>query len=343
MRNESLSKKDFYGAKRKYIDLYVFTTLMKDLTLKLKRLLEKSVRNNLADGILFSGGLDTGILAYIGSKYKHLKAFTVAVNNKASDIKYSTGLAKRMGLKHHVYYSSMDELLQTMPELINILRTFDPMELRNSIIIYLALKLAKSKGTDSIMTGDGADELFAGYSYLWDKNDDELRAYTEHLVKVMHFSSMELGKRLGIRVKAPYLDPVIIEFALSIGRTLKVNTKNGKTYGKWILRKTFENFLPQEIVWRDKTAIEFGSGATKIGTFVRAKILRKEFNEKKERYEEMDGVKLRNREQLWYYEIYREVVGVPHPTSAGKNCPFCNSTLPAEISRYCRVCGAYPI
>lgn len=316
---------------------------MKDLTIKLKRWLEKSVRNNLTDGILFSGGLDTGILAYIGSKHKHLKAFTVAVNNKASDIKYSTGLAKSLGLEHHIYYSSIDELLQTMPELIKILRTFDPMELRNSIIIYLALKLAKSKGINSIMTGDGADELFAGYSYLWDKNDDELQLYMEHLVKVMHFSSMEVGKRLGIRVEAPYLDPIIIEFALSIGRTLKVNTKNSKTYGKWILRKTFENFLPQEIVWRDKTAIEFGSGATKIGAVVRAKILREEFNEKKEKYEEMDGVKLRDREQLWYYEIYREVVGVPHPTSVGKNCPFCNSTLPAEISRYCRVCGAYPI
>ncbi|MDI6887785.1 MAG: asparagine synthase-related protein [Candidatus Thermoplasmatota archaeon] len=324
--------------------LQIIYSDVRDLTTKLKTLLEGSVRNNLADGILLSGGLDTSILAYLGSKHKHLKAFTIAINPKAPDIKYSTKIAKKLKLKHHVYYGSIDRLLQTMPELIKILKTFDPMELRNSVVVYLALKLARANHIKSVMTGDGADELFAGYSYMFDKSEKELHNYTSGLSKVMHFSSVELGRRLGVEIKTPYLDSNIVSFALELARKFKIQARKGKIYGKFILRKAFENALPKEIIWRVKTPIEVGSGSTQITKVIESKICDGEFRERKEKYNQQDKVKIRDKEQLYYYEIYRSVVGIPYPTNPkSKKCPFCNSTITYESSKYCKVCGAYPI
>ncbi len=316
---------------------------MEELTAELETLLESAVRNNLAGGILLSGGLDTSILAYIGSKHNHLKAFTVGVRN-AVDIRYSKIVAKKLGLEHYLHHTDESELLQTMPELIKILRTFDPMELRNSIVIYLALKLAKSKGVNSVMTGDGTDELFAGYSYMFDKSEKELHDYTMHLSKVMHFSSIDIGKRVGIKITTPYLDSDMVSFALKLARKFKIQNKKGKIYGKFILRKAFEKALPKEIIWRVKTPIEFGSGSTELTKVIGSKISDKEFRERKEKYDQTDKVKIRDKEQLYYYKIYRSVVGVPRQTNPkSKKCPFCNSTPTPKISKYCKVCGAYPI
>jgi len=98
-----------------------------------------------------------------------------------------------------------------------------------------------------------------------------------------------------------------------------------------------------EIVWRVKIPIEQGSGTSVLPSVFDRKIADIEFREKRSKYLEEDKVVIRSKEQLFYYEIYRAVVGVPRPTdSNGKLCPLCNSNV-ARNSAYCRTCGAYPI
>jgi len=311
---------------------------------KLRLLLEEAVKRNLSEGVLLSGGLDTSALVALASKYTPLKAFTVAFDGaSAPDINYAKLVADHFGLKHSVQTFGEDDLYKAIPLVVKKLESFDPMEIRNSLTIFIGLKAAREKGVSSIMTGDGCDELFAGYSFLFGLEKEKLHFELQRLWKVMRFSSVDLAYLLGMEVKLPYLDSEFKEFAMEIDPELKVQVERGQTWGKWIIRKAFENILPEEIVWRAKTPIEVGSGTATLTTIFNSIISDVYFREKMEKYLDEDKVTIRDKEQLFYYEVYRRTVGVPHPKDiAGKICPYCNSTLPL-ISSYCRTCGAYPI
>ena len=311
---------------------------------KLRILLEKAVENNPAEGILLSGGLDTSILAVIASKFISLKSVTVAFqNSSAPDVEYAVLMASKLGLKHIIHVFNEDELYDAIAMVVKTMKSFDPMEIRNSVTIYVGLRVAKENGVSTIMTGDGSDELLAGYSFLFGLEREKLDLELKKMWNVMAFSSLPLAKTLGMEAKLPYLDQDFKDFAMKLDSQYKIQTENGTTYGKWILRKAFEENLPREVVWRVKTPIEYGSGTTNLPNLFNRKILDTEFDEKRRRYLAQDRVTIRDKEQLFYYEVYRSLIGVPYQTSIkGKMCPQCNSNI-AENATYCRTCGAYPL
>jgi asparagine synthase (glutamine-hydrolysing) len=310
---------------------------------KLRGLIEEAVKKNLAEGILLSGGLDTSILAFISSKFTLLKAFTVALKGApAPDIRYASLVAKELGIKHFIHFISEDELYDSIHTVIKTMRSFDPMEVRNSAAIYAALKTAKEEGVKTVMTGDGCDELFAGYSFLFNLEGERLKSELERMWRAMSFSSIPLAKALGLEAKLPYLDTNLKNFAFNLDPSYKIRKERGETWGKWILRKAFEGILPDEVVWRVKTPIEHGSGTTTLQALFEQRVSDEEFQEKRRRYFEKDGVTIRSKEQLFYYEIYRSTVGAPHRAKARRVCPYCNSSVEEWVT-YCRTCGAYPI
>lgn len=288
--------------------------------------------------------MDTSVLAAVASRFASLKAFTVALQGaQAPDVKYAALVADRLGLEHFVHYFDYEELYDSVHAVIKIMGSFDPMEIRNSAAIYIGLKFAKEKGISSIMTGDGGDELFVGYSFLLALEEGRLKSELQKLWSVMSFSSIPLGKSLGIEVKLPYLDQTIKSFAMKLDLGYKVRRENETKWGKWILRKAFEGILPKEIVWREKAPIEQGSGTAMLPSILENEISNEEFEEKKSSYLIRDKVNVRSKEQLFYYEIYKSIFGAPHPIyPEGKLCPYCNSNVD-ERSAYCRTCGAYPI
>ncbi len=314
------------------------------IILELQTLLEKAVKKNLAQGILLSGGLDTSILAVIASKFVSPKAFTVALQGApAPDVKYATLMANRLKLKHVVHYFGEDELYEGVKKVVKTRKSFDPMEIRNSAAVYVGLKMAKEHGVNTVMTGDGCDELFAGYSFFFNLEKERLDLELRKTWSVMSFSSVPLAKAIGVEARLPFLDVDFKAFAMELDSQYRVWSEKGQLVGKWIIRKAYESFLPKEIVWRTKVPIEQGSGTTTLPSRFSQKIGDAEFNEKKSKYLDEDKVTIRDKEQLFYYEIYRSTLGVPHPTNPeGRRCPQCNSNL-AEKSTFCRTCGAYPI
>jgi len=317
-----------------------------EVAAELRALLEKSVKKNLTEDMLFSGGIDTSILATIVSKYVRIRGFTCAFKQaNALDLKYAKLMAKQLNLEHYINPFDEDEIFEVIPDVVKVLGSFDPMEVRNSITITIGLRFAKSYGSTKLITGDGADELFAGYHmyYRHIGNKEKLGAMLKKMWSIMAFSSVPLGKSMGIEVRAPFLDPDVKEFAMNMDPRYNVQEERGELWGKWILRKAYEDVLPPEVRWRDKNPIEVGSGTTILPRFMAKKIPDSEFEAKKRKYLETDKVTIRDKEQLVYYEAYREVVGVPHPKDPdARTCPQCNSNVPENAS-VCKTCGAYPI
>ena len=319
---------------------------LRDICLKTRSLFEEAVKRNLAEGILMSGGVDTSVVAAVASKLIPLKAFTVALQGApAPDMQYAMLMGSFLKLKHHIYFFDESQVFETIPTVVKALRTFDPMEISGGVGIFIGLKLAKNNGLDAIMTGDGGDELFAGYPWLFDLEKEELDSELLKMWGNMTFSSVPIGKAAGVEVKIPFLDPEFKSFAMKLDSKYKVRAEAGQKKGKWILRKTFEDILPKEVAWRDKVFGSIGMGMYQsLPEMLDSKISNREFEEKKKKYLNEDKVTIQDKERLFYYEVYRSVFGIPRPTDPeGKMCPYCNSSVSPASSTYCRTCGAYPI
>jgi len=297
-----------------------------DVCEQLRGKLEEAVERGRADGILLSGGLDTSILAFVA---RPSTGFTVALKDSlASDLSYSEKISELLGIKHMKMEFTAEEALATLPEVIKILKTFD-LALPNDLSIYFALKLARESGISSIMAGDGADELFAGYSYMAELYPEDLERYIRKLSQNWHFSAGYLGKALDVEVRQPFLDGDFVRFALEISPTLKV--KDG--VGKYILRKSFEDLIPAEIVWRRKEPIEYGSGSTKLHEIINSMVTDGEFQSARE---EVD-IKFINKEHFFYWRIYNEVEGdIPRAKDNEIKCPCCGAAMGTY---HCPTCG----
>lgn len=316
------------------------------LLLETRKIIGEVVQKNLAEVLLFSGGIDTSIIAFEASRHRRITAITVAFEEGAAeDLDYAKKMASFLGINHEIHIFNADEMLDTVNEVIAILKVFDPMEVRNSIPVYIGLKRAKNMGLNGVMTGDGLDELFLGYPWLFHLPEEELNRRLAKMWEEMQFSSIPLGKAMGINVKTPFLDTQFIEFAKKIDVKLKLNVKNGKKYGKWLIRKAYEGLIPDEIIWRPKAPLEIGTGTTVLPKYFEKRIEDSYFEAKRRIYMEEDAVKLSTKEQLFYYEIFRKLHGRPcevYHVKAGKQCPNCKAFLGIETT-FCRVCGAYPI
>lgn len=313
---------------------------------KVRLLVNKVVQRNMAEGILFSAGTDTSIIAYEAVKFNpDIKALTVSFKEgKPKDTQYVTRMVSFLNLNHEFHVFDSKDALSTAGKVIEILKTFDPMEIRNSIPAFIGLTVAKEKGIKSVLTGDALDELF-GYPWQFHLSETELAQALSEMWKEMIFSSIPMGQSIGVTVKAPYLDPLFMDYAKKLPIKLKVNIKNGVKYGKFILRKAYENLIPNEVIWRSKVPLEQGTGTWVLPEYFEEKVANEYFEEKKKLYLEKDDVILTSKEQLVYYELFRKCFGKPsevYNDESGKMCPNCKGYVKTNIG-FCRICGSYPI
>lgn len=317
--------------------------LQQDFFSNLTTYISNAVNLCRSDCIALSGGLDSSILAYYLRKKKTKAIVIITKDFPASDLVHSQLIAKQFGLKLDVKRVTVEDLLNAIEETIKILKNFNHIEIRNSIVMYLTIKAAKENGCAAIITGDGGDELFAGYNFFLRKQNAELQKELERIWKIMHFPTQKIGLSLGIDIESPFLNEKVVEYAKSIPAELKVREENGKKYGKWILRKAFEKMLPQSIVWRDKSPMQDGSGTNNMTYFFENMIKDSVFESKAKLYLEKEKVRLRTKESMYYYELYRKYYSPPFIFSQSKSrCPDCQGDVESD-SHFCRMCGSFPI
>jgi asparagine synthase (glutamine-hydrolysing) len=309
-----------------------------------REVIKDSVYRNLGDSILLSGGLDTSIIAHVAAKQTRPKCFTVLFSLAgAPDVYYARLIARRLGLDLEVLELTPDLLAVRLTDVIRVLKTFDPMEVRNSVTVYHGLMAARDQGFSKVMTGDAADELFAGYSFSFNLPPAELLKRLRDLWNVMNFSSRPMANDLGISAALPYLDESVVMFAKTLKPSQLVGLRNKKKYGKLILRVAFEESIGKRSAWRVKTPVEFGSGTTVLPQYYASRTSDDMFGRSVKEAASRDGVKIRDKEHLEYYRLFRTIYPAPSEMAATDNrCPCCRADV-RQDSTFCVTCGAYPI
>jgi len=224
----------------------------------------KRLRSDVPLGAFLSGGLDSSIIAALArQKLDELHTFAVGLEGSA-DLLAARRVAEHLDTTHHEHVITRDEVRQDLPEILFHLESFDRDLVRSAIPCWYVSRLA-SKQVKVVLTGEGADELFAGYTYY--RKYDDPRALDQELlrsIRSMHNINLQRVDRMtmahGIEGRVPFLDTAMIEVAMSMPADVKLKRIGDKQVEKWILRKAFEDLLPDEIVWRDKVQFDEGSG-----------------------------------------------------------------------------------
>jgi len=293
----------------------------------LRKGLEAAVHRQLMSdvpyGVLLSGGLDSSVIAAVtklfASKriesndqesawYPQLHSFAVGLKG-SPDLIAAKKAADHIGTVHHEINFSIQEGLDAIRDVIYHLETYDVTTIRASTPMYLLARVIKSMGIKMVLSGEGSDELFGGYLYFHKApNAEKFHEETVRKMSKLHlYDCLRANKSLaawGIEGRVPFLDKDFIDVAMRLNPTDKM-IKNGRME-KWILRKAFEDYLPESIVWRQKEQFSDGVGYSWIDTLkeqAEAKVSDLELAEAEKQFPINPP---RNKEEYLYRSIFTE-------------------------------------
>lgn len=277
---------------------------------KLRELLIQAVRRRLPDdrniGIFLSGGLDSSIVAAVTTRLRgSVKTFTAGYEG-SPDLRHARVTADYLGTDHTDYRYAREEMLRVLPRVIYHLESFDWSLVRSAVANYLVARLAREHGVDTILVGEGADELFGGYHYLKDKAPAKQVRELENLLRAGHNIGFQRVDRMttafSLDCTMPFMDQDLVRFATALPIEWKIHGPDNLE--KWILRRSFSDRLPDQIIRRRKDEFSQGAGsAAVIEALAEQKISDAAFAREREPF---PGRFLRSKEELYYYRIFRE-------------------------------------
>ena len=249
--------------------------------------LEQAVRRQLMSdvpyGVLLSGGLDSSITSAVAKKYSEMRiesndkqpawwpqlhSFSVGLEG-SPDLAAAKLVADHIGTIHHEIIFTIQEGLDAIKDVVYNLETYDITTVRASTPMYLMARVIKSMGIKMVLSGEGADEIFGGYLYFHKApSPREFHEETVRKLDKLHmYDCLRANKSLaawGIEGRVPFLDKEFMDVAMSLNPKDKMI--KGERIEKWILRKAFEDYLPESIVWRQKEQFSDGVGYNWIDT-----------------------------------------------------------------------------
>jgi asparagine synthase (glutamine-hydrolysing) len=241
----------------------------------LKDLIVDSVKKRTHDlekvGVLFSGGIDSSLLAQICVDLGvETELFSVG-SEGSPDVKFAQMMADDMGLRLHIKWVDVDLVRKCTPLVLNAIEEWNLMKLGVGMTAYLAAELAHEIGLRVILSGQGADELFAGYhrylGFYQEKGEDAQEDLWEDVMNLYQVN-LERDDAVtmahGVEMRVPYLDLPIISMAMNIPMSYKIKDNNDRLR-KCILREVAaEVGVNSEVLMRPKKAAQYGSGIHKI-------------------------------------------------------------------------------
>jgi len=258
----------------------------------LRKALEDAVHRQLMSdvpyGVLLSGGLDSSITSAIAKIYAdkriesgdteaawwpRLHSFAIGLEG-SPDLDAARKVAKHLDTVHHEIIFTIQEGLDAISDVIYHLETYDVTTIRASTPMYLMARAIKAMGIKMVLSGEGSDEIFGGYLYFHKAPDaKEFHEETVRKLSKLHlYDNLRANKSLaawGIEGRVPFLDKEFLDVAMRINPKDKmvVYGKDPKrAMEKWILRKAFEDILPESVAWRQKEQFSDGVGYSWIDT-----------------------------------------------------------------------------
>lgn len=294
---------------------------------ELKEALEAAVKRQLMSdvpyGVLLSGGLDSSITSAVAKKfaqkriesgdqqdawYPQLHSFAVGLEG-SPDLAAAKKVADHIGTIHHEIKFTIQEGLDAIRDVIYNIETYDVTTIRASTPMYLMARVIKSMGIKMVLSGEGSDELFGGYLYFHKAlNAKEFHEETVRKLSKLHmYDCLRANKSLaawGIEGRVPFLDKEFMDVAMRINPQDKMI--NGERMEKWVLRKAFEEMLPESVAWRQKEQFSDGVGYSWIDTL--KEVVAKEVSD-----EQLANAKFRfpiqtptSKEEYYYRSIFTE-------------------------------------
>ncbi|MGV4415403.1 asparagine synthase B [Chryseobacterium sp. T1] len=249
----------------------------------LEEAVHRQLMSDVPYGVLLSGGLDSSIIAAVTAKfarqrvesgdtqeawYPRLHSFAVGLEG-SPDLAAAQKAADYIGSVHHEIKYTVQEGLDAIKDVIYHLETYDVTTIRASTPMYLLARVIKSMGIKMVLSGEGSDELFGGYLYF--HKAPSAQAFHEETVrklgKLHLYDCLRANKSLmawGIEGRVPFLDKEFMDIAMTINPKDKMITPDRME--KWVLRKAFEDLLPESIAWRQKEQFSDGVGYSWIDT-----------------------------------------------------------------------------
>jgi len=291
----------------------------------IKEALEAAVHRQLMSdvpyGVLLSGGLDSSVVSAIAKKYAQKRvesgdktdawypqthSFAVGLEG-SPDLAAAQVVADHIGTVHHEIKFTIQEGLDAIKDVIYNIETYDITTIRSSTPMYLMARVIKSMGIKMVLSGEGADEIFGGYLYFHKApNAQEFHQETVRKLDKLHmYDCLRANKSLaawGIEGRVPFLDKEFLDVAMRINPQDKMI--NGERMEKWVIRKAFEDMLPESVAWRQKEQFSDGVGYSWIDTL-------KEVVDKEISDEQLANAKFRfpiqtpqNKEEFYYRSIF---------------------------------------
>jgi asparagine synthase (glutamine-hydrolysing) len=298
-------------------------TDINDLKSALEAAVHRQLMSDVPYGVLLSGGLDSSIISAVAKKFAskrietkdkadawwpQLHSFAIGLEG-SPDLAAARKVADHIGTVHHEIHFTVQEGLDAVRDVIYHIETYDVTTVRASTPMYLISRVIKSMGVKMVLTGEGADEIFGGYLYFH-KAPDAKSFHEETLRKIskLHlYDCLRANKSLaawGVEGRVPFLDKEFLDVAMRINPVDKMAGK-GKME-KWILRKAFEDYLPESVVWRQKEQFSDGVGYGWIDTL-------RSLAEKEITDDQLENAKYRfpinpplNKEEYMYRAIFSE-------------------------------------
>jgi asparagine synthase (glutamine-hydrolysing) len=248
---------------------------------ELRKALEDAVHRQLMSdvpyGVLLSGGLDSSITSAVAKKYAEkriesddteaawwpqLHSFAVGLEG-SPDLAAAQKVADHLSTVHHEIKFTIQEGIDAIKDVIYHLETYDITTIRASTPMYLMARAIKAMGIKMVLSGEGSDEIFGGYLYFHKApNAEEFHNETVRKLDKLHqYDCLRANKSLaawGIEGRVPFLDKEFMDVAMRINPKDKMI--NGERMEKWVLRKAFEDMLPESVAWRQKEQFSDGVG-----------------------------------------------------------------------------------
>ena len=254
---------------------------------ELREALDAAVKRQLMSdvpyGVLLSGGLDSSVTSALAKRYAdkriesgdkesawwpQLHSFAIGLEG-SPDLAAAQKVADHLDTVHHEVKFTIQEGLDAIRYVIYHLETYDITTVRASTPMYLMARAIKAMGIKMVLSGEGSDEIFGGYLYFHKApSAEEFHKETVRKLSTLHqYDCLRANKSLaawGIEGRVPFLDKEFMDVAMRLNPEDKL-IKEGRIE-KWILRKAFEDMLPEEVACRQKEQFSDGVGYNWIDT-----------------------------------------------------------------------------